>query len=55
MRTVKADWQMIYYVHAVYAFTDPTVGNENLQEQPTNEQAKCSPFLGAFSLFLAIS
>jgi dienelactone hydrolase len=39
MNEAKADWQMIYYSHAVHAFTEPKAGNDNSKGAAYNEKA----------------
>jgi dienelactone hydrolase len=39
MNDAKADWQMIYYSHAVHAFTEPKAGNDNSKGAAYNEKA----------------
>lgn len=39
MRTVKADWQMVYYANAVHSFTNKSSGNDNSKGAAYNEIA----------------
>ncbi len=39
MNDEEADWQMIYYAHAVHAFTQPEAGNDNSKGAAYNELA----------------
>lgn len=39
LKKAKADWQMVYFAHAVHSFTDKSAGNDNSKGAAYNHEA----------------